>query len=352
VIVRRRVPLGALVLTIVLSLAAAACSSGGGERAAPKETAPPPSSTTTTEPPVFPLTGLPAPDAAVKARPALVVKIENVDVARPQAGLLEADVVYEEVVEGGQSRLAAVFHSRDADPLGPIRSVRPSDPIIMKPLVPLFAYSGGTQKFKNQVAAAGMKDIGLETACCARGYYRRPGRSMPHNVYSSTQRLYSLAPPGMAPPPKMFDFLPAGQPFGGAGAAPATLFSSVMGLRTRTAYQYDPATATWKRVSNGTPQVVESGAQVAPTNVIVWFVPYVVSPGDVDPVGEPVQVVQAVGTGEAWVLSQGQVVKGRWIKPSAEAQVQFVDAAGAPIRITPGTTWIELQPTGTPATVQ
>jgi hypothetical protein len=281
-----------------------------------------------------------------------VVKIENIDAARPQAGLLQGDVVYEEVVEGAQSRLIVVYQSKDANLIGPIRSVRPSDPPIIKPLNPLFAYSGGTNKFKNSVQAAGIADINYEAGCCGKAYYRRPGRSAPHNVYSSSQKLYSLSRAGMTPPPRIFEFQPSGQPFTGAGAVPATHLTAVLGGRTKSDYDYDPATATWKRISNGTPQVVEGGGQVAPTNVIVWFVPYGISVGDFDPVGEQVAVANVIGTGEAWVLSQGQVVKGRWSKPAAETPVAFTDAAGAPIRLGQGTTWIEVQPAGTAAVVQ
>ena len=112
----------------------------------------------------------------------------------------------------------------------------------------------------------------------------------------------------MGPPPKIFDFLAAGQPFGGAGEVPATHLTVVPGVRTTSTYDYDPATSTWKRASNGTAQVVEGGAHVAPTNLIVRFVPYVNSPGDVDAVGESLSVALVTGTGEAWVLSQGKVV--------------------------------------------
>ncbi|HEV3353042.1 MAG TPA: DUF3048 domain-containing protein [Acidimicrobiales bacterium] len=331
-----------------LALVAAACSSGGGKNASAGSTAP--ATTTTTVPPVFPLTGLPAGADPKQSRPALVVKIENVAEARPQSGLVEADVVYEEIVEAGLSRLIVVYQSKDADPVGPVRSIRPSDPAIVKPLNPLYAYSGGTAKFINMLHAAGITDVGVDAA--PKAYYRRPGRAAPHNLYSSTPRLYAQAPAGMAPPPKIFDFLANGEPFGGAGVLPASHLTVVPGVRTTSTYDYDPATNTWKRGSNGTPQVVEGGAQVAPTNVIVWFVPYVNSPGDVDVVGEPVSVAQVTGTGQAWVLSQGKVVKGSWSKPSAETPVSFTDAAGAPIKITPGTTWVEVQPVGTAATVQ
>jgi len=334
---------------VILGLVAAACSSGGGKKSASASSTAP-ASTTTTVPPTFPLTGLPAGASPNLNRPALVVKIENVDEARPQSGLVEADVVYEEVVEAGLSRLVVVFQSKDADPVGPVRSIRPSDPSIVKPLNPLFAYSGGTAKFINMLHAAGITDVGVDAQPGA--YYRRPGRSAPHNLYTSTSRLYAKAPAGMGPPPKIFDFLGPGEQFGGAGVAPATHLSVQPGQRTSASYDYDPATGVWKRTSNGTPQTVEGGAQVAPANVIVWFVPYVTSPGDTDVVGEPVSVAQVVGAGDAWVLSQGKVVKGKWSKPSAEAPVQYTDAVGAPIKIAPGVTWVEVQPVGTPATAQ
>src|SRR5207302_7538781 len=133
--------------------------------------------------------GLPA-TAPRMGRPALVVKIENVAEARPQAGIDAADLVYEEVVEAGLSRFLVVFQSHDADPLGPVRSIRPSDPDIMKPLNPLFAYSGGTAKFINMLHAAGIVDLGVDSAA-GGAYYRRGARAAPHNLYASTQRRYA-----------------------------------------------------------------------------------------------------------------------------------------------------------------
>src|SRR5205823_5761200 len=117
-------------------------------------------------------------------------------------------------------------------------------------------------------------------------------------------------------------------------------------------YDFDPATNTWKRSFNGTPQTVEAGFQIAPANVIVQFVPYVNSPGDVDVVGEPVSVAQVIGTGEAWVLSQGKLVKGQWTKPTREAPTTYIDATGAPIPLTPGSTWVEIAPVGAPTTIR
>jgi len=84
-------------------------------------------------PPACPLTGEPAPHGAVPDRPALAIKVENAPEARPQSGMDKADVVYEEVVEGGVVRFMAVFQSQDAAEVGPVRSVRPVDPDIVSP---------------------------------------------------------------------------------------------------------------------------------------------------------------------------------------------------------------------------
>src|SRR2546430_1166289 len=120
--------------TVVVALALlSAC--GGGKKTASTTTTTSTSIVTTTSapPPVYPLTGLVATDPGNLKRPALVVKIDNADgsgsgnVARPQIGLNQADIVYEEMVEGSVTRLAAVFHSMDSDPVGPVRSARTTD---------------------------------------------------------------------------------------------------------------------------------------------------------------------------------------------------------------------------------
>jgi hypothetical protein len=104
-------------------------------------------STTTTVPapqyPTAPLTGLLDQSSLSVKRPALTVKIENTPDALPQWGIDQADVVYEEIVNGGITRLAAIFNSRTPAKVGPVRSVRPTDTQIVWPLGGIFAYSGG-----------------------------------------------------------------------------------------------------------------------------------------------------------------------------------------------------------------
>src|SRR5947208_4946338 len=158
-------------LIVVVALTLLVSCGGGKKKAAPTTTTTTTSSTTTTAPPpppVYPLTGLPATNPAHLARPALVVKIDNADgsgsnSARPQMGLNQADVVYEEMVEGSVTRLAAVFHSGDSDPVGPVRSARTTDIAVFSPLNrPLYAWSGANGDFAAIIRSSNLIDVGYD----------------------------------------------------------------------------------------------------------------------------------------------------------------------------------------------
>jgi len=338
----------ALLATCVAGAACSSSSTRKPRRPSPTVTSAPPTSVTTPAA-VYPLTGLPADSPARAARPALVVKVENEAPARPQSGLQAADVVYEEIIEGGDTRFAALFQSSDADPVGPLRSVRPTDPFIVGPLgAGLFAYSGGTAKFINLLHATSMTDVGQSAQPGA--YFRRSGKPAPHNLFSSTARLYGVAGAAGKPPPPLFPFLAPGQPFAPAGARPATHVETVVGTQ-HVFYDWDP-TAGWRRAINGQPQVVEGGGQLVATNVVVQLVSWVPSPGDFDTLHSPVFVAQLVGSGDAWVLAGGQAVLGHWSKASPAAPTVYTGPDGQPIRFVPGRTWIELTQAGATAIVR
>src|SRR5438309_8082921 len=103
--------------------------------------------------PTWPLSGVAS--GPVTARPALAVKIENSIDARPQTGLNSADLVYEEVVEGGITRFCAVFQSTVPPQVGPVRSVRPMDASIAGPLHGILAFSGGVRPYITAASNAG-----------------------------------------------------------------------------------------------------------------------------------------------------------------------------------------------------
>jgi Protein of unknown function (DUF3048) N-terminal domain/Protein of unknown function (DUF3048) C-terminal domain len=288
---------------------------------------------------------MPAADAGVAARAALAVKIDNVEPSsRPQVGLNQADVVYEERVEGAVTRFMAVFHSTDSEPVGPVRSARTSDIGLFKPLgVPLFAWSGANPSFAARVRDAGMIDVGYEAA--TRHYYRARDRRAPHNLMiGSTMDVFGAGYGGTVPP-QLFAYRAQGEP--ASGGTPTTGVNIVFAVGAGSA----PVDYIWNgsgyaRSQAGTPHLDAWGQQVAPENVIVSFTPYANSDVE-DQFGVPIREAQLVGQGEAWVLTGGQLINAYWSKPSLEAPMQYVDAAGQPVRLTPGRTWVALAEPGT-----
>jgi hypothetical protein len=324
----------------------AACAGGGSDRAARTpavragEGAAGP--TTTRPVPTYPLTGLPVDDPATAARPALVVKIDNAPKARPQAGLDRADVVFEELVEGGVTRFLAVFQSRDADPLGPVRSVRPVDPEIVTPLGGLFAYSGGAPKFQAMIRRAPVTDVGVDVF--PEAYRRDRSRPAPNNLFTRTPLLYSRAR-GEAPPPRWFEFRRPGEPLSGTGLEPVGRMVVSMGQRTSVAWTWDPAAGVWRRTTNGTPHLLAGGGQYGAENVLLQFVPYRAT-DDLDVGNNHVPTAEVTGQGDVIALSGGAMVRGKWRKPTAAAVTAYDDLDGRPIRLAPGRTWVMLVPVG------
>lgn len=284
----------------------------------------------------FPLTGMPATDAAILARPAVAVKIDNNAQARPQAGLEAADLIYEEFTEG-ITRFVVVFQSSDAALVGPVRSVRPGDPSIIRPFGGPLVFSGGSAPVLSVVRAA---NIGQVTENDTDTLRRRSGRRAPHNLYSDTSSMFKKAGSSSAPP-AFSTFLGLGDPPAAAGGTPAPAFRLSAAPGVTAQYQWDPAASVWMRSTDGRPHELEGGAQLSPRNVIVQYTPY--STFAPDP---KVKFPEVVGSGEAAVFMGGMQFKARWSKASASAMTTYTDSAGKPIALTPGQTWVHLQAPG------
>jgi DUF3048 family protein len=334
---QRRLPTRRLLAALVCVVAlVAGCSGGDNDEAAPRPAGP----TTTAPPNTFPLSGRPIDDPAKASRAPLSVKIDNNSASRPQAGLDKADVIYEEFTEG-ITRFVVVFHSTDADPVGPVRSIRPADPVIIFPLTGVFAFSGGSPAIRALVPPGVFTVIDENSTDVLR---RRAGRAAPHNLYTTTQGLFAKASTPK-PPPRLAEFVAPGAPFGGAGAVPATKITLPAAPGVSAGYDWDAAAGAWKRSTDGRPHALEGGAQLAPNNVVVQFTPYSRFSGD-----SKVQYPEVIGTGEAWFFAGGQLVKGRWSKAGPGEVTRFTDSAGAPIKLTPGQTLVHLVEPGSAVT--
>ncbi|GAA1716305.1 DUF3048 domain-containing protein [Isoptericola hypogeus] len=325
-------------------LALAACTSGGdpGPAVTPGATVDKSGPPSPAGPPTWPLTGVRA--EKVAQRPALAVKVENAREARPLTGLEEADMVWEEVVEGGITRFVAVYHSAIPDTVEPVRSVRPMDPAIVAPLGGILAYSGAQPPFIEAVEDAGIQSVIMDRGDA--GFSRDPDRSAPHDVIGDMHAFLDQADDERTvPPPAQFAYAgKAGQGTASAeGKAAGTLEVELSPAQT-TVWDWSGDGGEWRRSDGSTESVSTSGDRLAATNVLVLSAK-VVNTSFKDPSGAPVPETKLVGSGKGVLASGGKTVGVRWSKKDLASPVELT-RGGEPVELDPGSTWIELVPRG------
>lgn len=316
-----------------------------------------PASTTTVavdQRPSAPLTGL-ATDLD-PSRPALAVKIDDSDpAAHPPIGVADADRVYVEMVEGGTTRMLAVFWSTDPALVGPVRSGRSTDAAILGELgEPLLAMSGANEVFLSQLASAPLVDLRWDAAPGA--YDELDGVPSPYRLVADPATLRTAAAErGSAPPAALTWRDPSDVPAGTPLEAAEIRYSG--GGRV-VRWTWDPAASAdaaedaaagagggvWRRSIGDRAHTDADGRALTAANVVVQRVPYV-DTGLVDPAGSSVPEAELVGSGEVLVLTAGGAVEGTWSKASAAASTELFTTDGEPIALDPGTTWFELVPT-------
>jgi hypothetical protein len=250
------------------------------------------------------------------------------------------------VVEGGITRFVAVYHSELPEEIGPVRSVRPMDAAIAAPLAGLFAFSGGQPDFVAAVGAAGLQVLSNDAG--ARGFYRVDSRSAPHNVYADPRVLAGLADAEhRTAPPEQFAFAPAGeQPTAVAAGTPASVVRVTLSNTSSPRWTWSDSAGAWLRAEGSTPAVEADGSRLQAANVVVLRVD-VRDTSYVDPAGNPVPETVMVGEGDALVATGGHTLAVHWSKASLDAPVVLDSPNDGPVRLAPGSTWIELAPNGT-----
>ncbi|WP_350349308.1 DUF3048 domain-containing protein [Agromyces sp. G08B096] len=282
-----------------------------------------------------PLRGTPM-DASALDHPSIAVKIDDHEEARPQIGLNRADLVFEELVEGGLTRYAAVWHADVPEEVGPVRSIRPMDPDIVVPFGGLVAYSGGQEQF-----VAMMEDtpvVNLVFDFDDSGLFTRADdRPSPHDVLLAADEAVGRHTE-LGPPPVQFAY-GSTDPLAplGAAATPTSRIDAVFSESRFPSWEWDASAGVWLRLQEGRPDTDASGDRVRATNVVTLRVAIDWSYGDV-----PRTVLG--GAGEAWVSVAGRTAHGSWSKASQEAPIVLSADDGSPLRLAPGTTWIELVP--------
>lgn len=292
---------------------------------------------------VWPLTGVETDEVA--QRPALSIKIENAPDARPQTGLEHADVVWEEVVEGGITRFVAVYHSDIPDAVEPVRSVRPMDPAIVAPLDGVLAYSGAQLPFIDAVESSGTQSVIMDRGDA--GFARDPNRYAPHNVIGTPEEFLAQADDERTvPPPAQFAFARGvGKGTAAATGKTAKHLEVVLSRAQTSNWDWDAKSGTWLRSEGSRPSESTSGKRHAARNVLLLSVD-VVNTKYRDPSGAPVPETKLAGKGSGLLASGGKTVTVGWSKKGVNDPL-VLTKGGKTVLLDPGNTWVELVPSET-----
>jgi hypothetical protein len=331
-------------LLIVTGLIALAGCGGGHKTAAQSPSSTPSATPSTTPAPLVvrtcPLTGRPPTKNEKVNRVPLAVKIDNVSFARPQAGIDHADVVVEETVEGGLTRLMAIFQCDSATTVGPIRSARTSDADLLRLFNggAVLGYSGSNSHVAATLAT--QSGAALISWDHTPGYFHvDPSRPAVHNVMGSTDTIRRA---GLAHNKKLRAPRPIfayGQPK--IAGTPAKHAAITWSSSASAAWAWNGH--KWLRTQNGTADVLADGQRVKANNVVIMSIT-VANTGLHDVLGNPSPDDVVTGSGRVWLLRDGRVIRGTWNRPNPAHKMVLKDKHGRVLPLTPGNTWIELLP--------
>jgi hypothetical protein len=306
----------ALAVSLVLAL------TGGSSPSSPGQAAPP-------RPESFsPFTGEPM----TAAGPVLAVKIDNIAAARPPTGLASADIVYILPVEGGLSRILAVFSAHCPPVTGPVRSAREADLELLAQFGrPAFAYSGATPRLLPFVARSRIIDL---YSGKADGYFRDPRRVAPHNLYARTRQLLAQASGASKARDIGFRFGPAP-----AGGRAIRSFSVSYPAATFT-FGWPGSGGRWLVSMDGKPARAAEGGQLSAPTVVIQYTK--VRTSRFLEAGSRPPYAESTGAGTAVVLRDGHAYDARWSRPDPNGGTAFTTTSGQPVTFARGPVWIVL----------
>jgi hypothetical protein len=285
-----------------------------------------------------PLTGEDPASGVDAARPAVAVKIENSPSARPQSGLEQADLVFEERVEGGITRFLAVYHCGASTKAGPVRSGRFDDPKIALPFTRLLAASGSNAIVEREMAKRKM--VYLDEDSTAALFRDPPGLISIHSLFVNTRKLLKTAIGEKLPPPAYDAFA-----FGPVGSSSKTARSVSLNFTESNTIEYKWSSGSWQRFEAGAPFMTAAGEQIAVPNVLVQLVKVDNSDSIFDSTGSPSpELALENAKGKLLLFRDGKVIKGRWSLGTAGRIPVYRDKSGEPLTFAEGPTWVELVP--------
>lgn len=271
--------------------------------------------------------------------PILAVKIDDTAQARPQAGLEDADIVYIEQVEGGLTRLAAIFSSKIPELVGPVRSARISDIEILKQFGRVvFAYSGAQQKLLPVIAAADLENFGAQRQS-PEIYPTDPQRRSPTAMMLRSDKLMAKVNELNLP---VAISKSIGWSFGSAPDT-GTVISAAKVSWPASSYEvtWSQEEERWLLSIKGVPDIAASGGQLGPTTFLIQKIE--ITPSEYgDKFGGVTPYSNTVGRGVGYVLRDGVAISATWQRPTEDSGTTWKTLADEEIKFAPGQVWVAL----------
>jgi hypothetical protein len=275
-----------------------------------------------------PFTGL----RVSKLHRVLAVKIGNTVPERPPTGLTRADLVYVIPVEGGLSRLLAVFSTHFPSVIGPVRSARQDDLRLLRQFGrPAFAFSGAQPRLLPVVEHAHI--VNLYDGVVG-GYFRSASRIAPYNLYAHTRTLLSEAPHASKAHDIGFRFGP--RPPGGRAVHSKSVSYPAASFR----FTWSAAKGRWQVWMDGARARAAEGGQLGAPTVVIQYT-QVRTSGFLEEGHRPPYAV-TVGAGRALVLRNGRAYRAHWVRRHAVGGTTFTLPTGQPMTFARGPVWIVL----------
>ena len=308
---------------------------------------PSPTPVPTPTPVPAPLTGRPV-SAEIAARHPIAVMIDDLQAARPQSGLSSASVVWQAPAEGGIPRYMAIFQDNMPESVGPVRSSRYYYIAWAAEWRAVYAHSGGSPGALETLRAKGSGQYvyNADEFRYSGTFFRLSGRFSPHNLYTTGAKLRSLGKRLGAKDKAyktVWTFAPDApleeRPYGGTITVryPYNLIT----------YKYDRTTNTYLRSVTGEKKQTDAadGTRIAPKNVVVMRMPF--GPLNDGHPGAPRLEASVVGSGTAWISTNGRTIKGTWKKTAVTKPTRFYDSKGNEVTLTIGQTFVQVVTTST-----
>ena len=278
----------------------------------------------------------------VHPRP-IAVMIDNVGSARPQAGLNEAYLVYEIIVEGKQTRLMALFQDKNLSKIGPVRSSRHYFLDYALENDAIYVHFGWSPQAKKDISSLKVNNInGLVES--STSFWRVKDKSAPHNVVTSTDKILNIAKrkkySTTSEKESVLNYVVEEVELTDAMAA--SNIEIPYSSSYKVTYKYDEQTKRYTRGYNKTTQKDWDTKELVTTkNIIITFAKNSVLN---DGTNKDRQNLSNIGTLDGYYITNGKAIKIKCTKTSRTAQTVYRDLEGNEIEVNDGNTFIQIVP--------